>query len=45
MLAVPGELPPGRYKMVVGWYNLSDGGRLPLSGGGDALPLAEVTVE
>jgi hypothetical protein len=44
-LAIPTDLPPGDYQLVIGWYNLDDFARLPLGGGGDALPLFTVTVE
>jgi hypothetical protein len=29
-LAIPADIPPGRYQLFVGLYNPADGGRLPL---------------
>ena len=47
MLALPADLPPGKYTLMIGWYNLADFARLPLVGGdqeGDALLLLTVLV-
>jgi len=46
-LALPASLPPGRYNLNIGWYNLTDFGRLPLvqPQPADALRLLTVTVE
>lgn len=38
------DAPPGRYRVVVGVYDLATMQRLPLAGGGDSLTLAIVTV-
>ena len=39
------DAPPGRYRVVVGVYDLATMQRLPLAGGGDSLTLAIVTVQ
>lgn len=46
-LAFPGNVPPGRYNLLIGWYNLEDFARLPLNPPqpADALKLLTVTVE
>ncbi|RMF01129.1 MAG: hypothetical protein D6768_11300 [Chloroflexi bacterium] len=46
-LKMPEDLPPGTYNLVIGWYNLEDFARLPLTGAnsGDSLLLHRVTVE
>jgi hypothetical protein len=44
-LAFSANLPPGDYRLVIGWYNLNDFARLPLESGGDVLPLFIITVE
>lgn len=50
VVALPNDLPPGRYKLLVGLYSLETGERLPAfdaSGArlaNDAIPLAEVEV-
>ena len=36
--------PAGDYELVVGWYIAPDGPRLPLTSGGDALPLARIAI-
>lgn len=38
------DAPAGRYTLVVGLYGLLDGGRLPVSGGGDAITLSDIDV-
>jgi 4-amino-4-deoxy-L-arabinose transferase-like glycosyltransferase len=43
-LTVPQDAPPGRYQLVVGWYDPLTLERLPLVDGGDALLLAYVPV-
>ncbi len=40
-----GDLPPGDYELVIGWYLAPDGPRLTLAGGGGALLLARVAVD
>jgi hypothetical protein len=39
-----GGLPPGTYTLSTGLYDPATGVRLPLAGGGDALPLAQITL-
>ena len=48
-LALPSDIPPDTYRLVVGLYTVSDGARLPLYGTsgelhGDSLTLTEVQV-
>jgi hypothetical protein len=43
-LTVPETTPPGRYQLVVGWYDPLTLDRLPLVNGDDALLLASVPV-
>lgn len=39
------DLQPGEYQMKIGWYDTTDGSRLPLTdGSGDSLPLGKITV-
>ncbi len=38
-VALPGDLPPGPYELLVGLYDPATGTRLPLAGGHDALRL------
>ncbi len=49
-LALPPNVPPGQYRLVVGWYYPLTGQRLPLTAGdahepGDVTPLGPVTVQ
>ena len=44
-LALPEDLPAGRYTIRLGWYLPDTGRRLPLADGTDAFTLAEVWVE
>jgi hypothetical protein len=44
-LTLPGESPPGRYQIVVGWYDPETLDRLPLVDGGDSLPLAYIPLD
>jgi hypothetical protein len=38
-------IAPGKYRLLVGWYRLSDGSRLPLAdGGGDSVTLGIVNL-
>ncbi|MCL6647051.1 MAG: DUF2723 domain-containing protein [Chloroflexi bacterium] len=39
-----GQLAPGRYRLVTGWYDPQTGARAPLAGGGDTIDLGELTV-
>ncbi|GEM_PF-3010217 len=39
------EVPPGRYRLVVGWYRPDAGERVPLEAGGDAYVAGEVQVQ
>lgn len=41
-LLIAADAPPGRYRLVAGLYDPATGARLPLSGGGDMLTLAEL---
>jgi hypothetical protein len=43
-LTVPADVPPGRYQLVVGWYDPETLDRLPLVGGADSLVLAYLPV-
>ncbi len=43
-LALPPNLPPGAYQLVVGLYRTADGARLPLAQGGDNLPLGRLEI-
>lgn len=43
-LDIPADAADGDYALVVGWYLPATGERVPLSGGGDELRLATVTV-
>lgn len=43
-LALPSDLLPGDYQLVIGWYNLDDFSRLPLAEGGDALTLFNFSI-
>lgn len=46
LLTIPASAPPGRYSLVVGWYDEATGRRLPADGGGDTLTLpVSLTVE
>jgi hypothetical protein len=45
LLSLPKDLPPGEYRVQLGWYNPETGVRLPLAdGGGDALPALTISV-
>ncbi len=40
-----GNIAPGRYRLLAGWYQLADGARLPLAdGSGDSLPLGVIDI-
>jgi len=43
-IPLPADLPPGVYRLLVGLYDPVTGARLPLLGGGDALPLTTVQI-
>jgi hypothetical protein len=44
-LTVPPDLPPGTYQIVIGWYDLATGARLPVNGEpAGAVPVGEVEV-
>lgn len=43
-LAIPPDLPSGDYQLVIGWYNLDDFSRLPLTEDSDALNLLSIFV-
>lgn len=43
-LALPPDLPAGRYHLLAGLYRSADGVRLPLAGGGDIVRLGEINV-
>jgi len=45
-LPLPADLPPGEYRLVVGWYYPPTGERLPLTAGGDGdtITVAEISV-
>jgi hypothetical protein len=38
-------LPPGRYRLITGFYDVGSGQRLPVAGGGDFAELAQFSVE
>jgi len=38
-------LPPGHYRLITGFYDITTGQRLPVSGGGDFVALAGFGVE
>jgi hypothetical protein len=38
-------LPPGNYRLISGFYDVSTGQRLPVDTGGDFAELAEFVVE
>lgn len=45
-LSVPADVPPGRYRLIIGFYEEASGIRLPLvSLDGNEYPLASLTVE
>ncbi len=39
-LALPATLPPGTYQLLIGWYHLESGERLPMADGSDAYRIA-----
>lgn len=43
-LAIPSDLPPGEYQLVVGLYQLATGERLPRADGGDSVEVFTVRV-
>ncbi|HEY64059.1 MAG TPA: hypothetical protein G4O02_05755 [Caldilineae bacterium] len=43
-VALPNDLPSGRYTLVLGVYDPGTGKRLPVSTGGDLVTLGEITV-
>jgi hypothetical protein len=44
-LPLPADLPPGDYRLITGMYDPATGERLPVTSGGDFVPLGEVKVE
>jgi uncharacterized membrane protein len=42
---LPADVAPGRYGLLLGWYDVQSGERLPSSPGGDSLLLGEVDVQ
>jgi hypothetical protein len=44
-VALPADLPPGRYTLAVGLYNLFGGTRLPMAQGGERLEIGTITVK
>jgi 4-amino-4-deoxy-L-arabinose transferase-like glycosyltransferase len=44
-LPLPADLLPGAYRLITGMYNPVTGERLPLTSGGNFVPLGEVKVE
>jgi hypothetical protein len=44
MLALPAGLAPGKYQLIAGMYLLANGERLPRLGGGDYVPLTELSL-
>lgn len=46
-LTLPPDIPPGRYGLRIGWYNLNDFARLPLTEPptGDSLKIGDVIVQ
>ncbi len=43
-VALPADLPPGEYTLILGMYDPATGRRLSVSGGGDFVTLGRVTV-
>lgn len=43
-LVIPDSLPPGDYRLYLGWYEAESFQRLPLTGGSDALELGQLRV-
>ena len=43
-LALPPDLPAGRYTLLTGFYDAGDGTRLPTTGGADALRLGVIEI-
>jgi hypothetical protein len=43
-IALPADLPPGAYQLLVGLYRSADGGRIPLTTGGDSVSLGQVEI-
>jgi len=41
---LPGDLPPGRYTLIVGLYHVATGERLPTATGGDHVVLCDVDI-
>jgi mannosyltransferase len=41
---LPGDLPPGRYALIVGLYHVATGERLPVATGGDHVVLCDVDI-
>jgi hypothetical protein len=46
-LTLPPDIPPGRYSLQIGWYNLDDFARLPLTEppAGDSLKIGDVIIQ
>ncbi|MBN1992893.1 MAG: hypothetical protein JW953_09315 [Anaerolineae bacterium] len=44
-LPLPGELAPGRYRLITGFYDFETGQRLPVVNGGDFVELTEFVVD
>jgi hypothetical protein len=42
---LPTDLPPGRYTLIAGLYLVTNGERLPISGGGDHVVLGDIEVD
>lgn len=43
-VTLPGDLPAGRYSLLIGWYDPQTGLRLPSSRGGDSLLVTEIEI-
>jgi hypothetical protein len=44
IVALPGNLADGDYSLLVGWYDLQTGQRLPSSMGGDSLLITQIDI-
>jgi hypothetical protein len=44
MLSIPADIEAGRYRLVSGLYDASNGMRVQLEDGGDAVELGTITV-
>jgi uncharacterized membrane protein len=45
ILDLPADLPAGQYSLLIGWYDLQTGLRLPSSQGGDSVLVTEIEIQ